>query len=88
MSNAYKERFNQIRAQQKTNEPELAPINGKEAVVREDELLGDIELVTDANDLPSEIKKNLESNLGPVDTEAEKIAKGLDHKDDEPSFRP
>lgn len=47
---------------------------------REDQLLGEIELVTDPNDLSSEVKKN-EINLGPIDTPEEVKAHGLDKKD-------
>ncbi|EHL31015.1 hypothetical protein [Legionella drancourtii] len=46
-------------------------------VAREDQMLGEIELSIDPNDLPSEIMKNLENNLGPIDTENEREAKGL-----------
>lgn len=56
---------------------------GKNPVELEDLLLGDMELVTDANDLPSEVRKNLDSNFGPTDTVAEKKSRQL--LDNEPN---
>ena len=79
MTTLYRNKLLSIREQNKK-----AEANRKQGLVdpvtREDQLLGDIELVTDPNDLPSEIRKNLESNLGPIDTEAEIEAKGLNKK--------
>jgi hypothetical protein len=94
MTTQYRDKLKLIREQDKveTNQDQSLV----DSVTREDQLLGDIELVTDPNDLPSEIRKNLEANLGPIDTVAELEAKGLNKKnsseDDEldttHSFRP
>ncbi|KTD54784.1 hypothetical protein [Legionella quateirensis] len=48
--------------------------------LREDRIQDSIETTYDPNDMPLEIKKNLEANLGPIDTEGEIKAHGLDKK--------
>ncbi|MDI9819729.1 MULTISPECIES: hypothetical protein [unclassified Legionella] len=57
------------------------PIEHNDGVVREMRLQDSIENNTDPNDMPLEVAKNLESNLGPIDTEGELEAKGLKNKD-------
>lgn len=47
------------------------PYDIEEPVVREMRRQDSIENNTDPNDMPLEIAKNLDSNLGPIDTEAE-----------------
>jgi hypothetical protein len=51
--------------------------------VREDRLQDSIENNNDPNDMPLEVKKNLEANLGPIDTEGEIKAHGLDKEIEE-----
>ncbi|KTD33458.1 hypothetical protein Lmor_2009 [Legionella moravica] len=51
--------------------------------VREARVQDSIETTYDPNDMPLEVKKNLESNLGPIDTEGEIKAHGLDEDPEE-----
>lgn len=54
--------------------------------VREDRLQDSIENNNDPNDMPLEVKKNLEANLGPIDTEGEIKAHGLDKEPEEDEY--
>jgi len=56
----------------------------EEEVVRETRLKDTVENNTDPNDMPLEVAKNLDRNLGPIDTEAE-VDKYIKNK---PAARP
>lgn len=83
----FRDKLQSIRNQNVREQNKKTEANKKQGLVdpvtREDQLLGDLELVTDPNDLPSEIRKNLQANLGPIDTEAEIEAKGINKKKNE-----
>jgi|GEM_PF-4833879 len=69
------------------------PVAVEDEVVREMRLQDSIETTYDPNDTPLEIAKNLQANLGPIDTEAEKKSQTPidDHavdEDESSQFRP
>ncbi|WP_347251706.1 hypothetical protein [Legionella sp.] len=72
----YRNQLNAFRKQSESAKQVLDPVSVEEKI------LGNTELVVDPNDTPSEIRRSLESNLGPIDTEMEVKVKG--QKPEEP----
>lgn len=58
-------------------------MTAEEQLISEMRIPGSFENNTDPNDLFLEIEKNLQGNLGPVDTASEAKEHNLDHDDDD-----